>query len=125
MIINKPSTTLDGSAPFEEEQKIPPSVSTEQANQPRSRKKVEASPAASDKCPFSGDVQTYLQRFEESDVAHVECPGCGRVWTLSPSGGVLRFKSHDRRKTNTPVTSRRWARGEGEADWDVVEGERN
>ncbi len=101
-----------------EEQKIPPSVSTEQANQPRSRKKAEASPAASDKCPFSGDVQIPLQRFEESGVARVECPGCGRVWTLSPRGGALRFKSHDIRKTHTLTTSQRWARID--SVWGVV-----
>jgi hypothetical protein len=53
----------------------------------------------------------------------VECPGCGRVWTLSPRSGVLRFKSHDKRKTDTPNTGRRWARGEGETDWNVVGGE--
>jgi AAA domain len=104
-----------------EEQKIPPSVSTEQANQPRSRKKAEASPAASDKCTFSGDVQIPLQRFEESGVARVECPGCGRAWTLSPSGGVLRFKSHDKRKTNTPNTGQRWVMHE--TIWNVVGGE--
>src|SRR5215469_7862712 len=43
-------------------------------------------------------------------------------WTLSPSGGVLRFKSHDERKMNTLNTRRRWARGEGETDWDVIGG---
>ncbi|MBV9689189.1 MAG: ATP-binding protein [Ktedonobacteraceae bacterium] len=106
-----------------EEQKIPPSVSTEQAAHAPSRKKAEVPPATSDKCTFSGVVQVPLKRFEESSVARVECPGCGRVWTLSPSGGVLRFKSHDKRKTNTPNAGRRWARGEGETDWDVVGGD--
>jgi uncharacterized protein len=67
--------------------------------------------AASDKCTFSGVVHISLQRFEESGIARVECPNCGRVWTLSPHGGVLRFKSHDNRKTDTPNTGRRWARG--------------
>jgi AAA domain len=105
-----------------EEQKIPPSVSTEQPPHAQSRKKAGVPPATSDKCTFSGVVQIPLKRFEESSVARVECPGCGRVWTLSPSGGVLRFKSHDIRKTNTPNAGRRWARGEGETDWDVVGG---
>ena len=103
-----------------EEQKIPPSVSTEQASLARSRKKAEASPAAPDKCTFSGEVQISLQRFEESGVARVECPGCGRTWTLSPHGGVLRFKQHDKRKTGTPNTGRRWARGE--TSWEVIGG---
>ena len=105
-----------------EEQKVPSSAPTEQATGARSRKKAVSEVAASDKCTFSGVVHISLQRFEESGVALVECPGCGRVWTLSPSGGVLRFKSHDKRKMNTPNTGRRWARGEKETDWDVVGG---
>ncbi len=98
----------------------PPSLPTEQVTQAPSREKEESQPVASVNCTFSGVVPIALQRFEQSGVSLVECPGCGRAWTLSPSGGVLRFKSHKKRKTNTPVTSRRWARGEGETDWDVV-----
>jgi hypothetical protein len=70
------------------------------------------------KCTFSGIVQIPLKRFEESGVALVECPDCGRTWTLSPRGGVLRFKSHDKRKTTTPVTGVRWARGK--TDWGMA-----
>ena len=110
------------SSPNEEEQKIPSSAPTEQAPGARSRKKAVSQPAASVKCTFSGVVQISLQRFEESGVALVECPGCGRAWTLSPSGGVLRFKSHDKRKMNTPNTGRRWVREKGETDWNVVSG---
>jgi hypothetical protein len=80
-------------------------------------------PVTSDKYTFSGDVQISLKRFEESGVARVECPGCGRTWTLSPSGGVLHFKAHDKHKMNTPNTGRRWVRGEGETDWNMVGGE--
>jgi hypothetical protein len=98
----------------------PPSLPTEQVTQAPSREKEESQPVASVNCTFSGVVPIALQRFEQSGVSLVECPGCGRAWTLSPSGGVLRFKAHKKRKTNTPVTSRRWARGEGETDWDVV-----
>ena len=105
-----------------EEQKIPSSVPTEQATQARSRKKAVSQPVASDKCTFSGVVQISLKHFEESGVALVECPDCGRTWTLSPRGGVLRFKSHDKRKMDTPNTGRRWARGERETDWDLVGG---
>ena len=45
--------------------------------------------------------------------------------TIEPRSGVLRFKPHDKRKTTTPNTGRRWARIDG--DWDVVGGgtERN
>jgi hypothetical protein len=96
---------------------------TEQADQPRSQGEVAIPATRSPKCTFSGMVVPIpLKRFEESGVSLVECPDCGRTWTLSPRGGVLRFKSHDKRKTNAPVTSRRWAKGE--TDWDAVSGER-
>jgi AAA domain len=104
-----------------EEQK-PLSLPTEQVTQAPSRKKQEPQPAPSVNCTFSGIVPISLQRFEQSGVSVVECPGCGRAWTLSPSSGVLRFKAHRKRKTNTPNTGRRWARGERETDWDVVGG---
>jgi hypothetical protein len=42
----------------------------------------------------------------------VECPKCARTRSLSPSKGILRFPSHDQRKTDVPVTSERWARRE-------------
>lgn len=118
--VQERETTTSQVSSSKEEQKIPPSVSTGQAPLAHSHKKTEASPAATDKCTFFGDVQISLQRFEESGVARVECPGCGRTWTLSPHGGVLRFKLHDKRKTDTPHTGRRWARGERETGWDVV-----
>jgi hypothetical protein len=114
-------TTASQVSSSKEEQKTPPSVSTEQAPLARSRKKAEASPTATDKCTFSGEVHISLQRFEESGVARVECPDCGRTWTLSPSGGVLRFKSHDKRKTTTSNTAERWAMRE--TIWKVVGGE--
>ena len=78
-------------------------------------------PTPSTTCTFSGVVPIDLQRFLESEVALVECPDCAATRTLEPHGGVLRFKSHGKRKTVTPVTSKRWARGK--IDWDVVGGE--
>jgi len=59
-----------------------------------------------------------LKRFLDSDVALVECPDCAATRTLEPHGGVLRFKSHDKRKTRTLNTEQRWARLD--SDWDVV-----
>jgi AAA domain len=77
--------------------------------------------AAATKCTFSGMViPIELQQFQESSTRLVECPDCGAMRTLEPRGGVLRFKSHDRRKTTTPNTGQRWARGK--TDWDVVNG---
>jgi hypothetical protein len=123
--VQESEATASQISSFEEEQKIPGSRSTEQPPHAPSRRKAEVPPATSDKCTFSGVVQIPPKRFEESGVARVECPGCGRTWTLSPRSGVLRFKSHDKRKTTTPHAERRWAKGEGETGWDVVEGERS
>ena len=77
-----------------------------------------ARPAKPTKCMFSGVVPIELQRFLDSGVALVECPDCASTRTLEPHRGVLRFKSHDKRKTTTPNTEPRWAKGE--TDWDVV-----
>jgi hypothetical protein len=106
-------------ASLNEEQKSP-SLFPEQETSAQSRKKEESQPVASGNCAFSGIVPISLQRFKQSGVSVVECPGCGRAWTLSPSGGVLRFKAHPKRKTNTPNAGGRWARGKRETDWNVV-----
>jgi AAA domain-containing protein len=73
------------------------------------------------KCTFFGEVSIDLKRFADSGIALVECPGCSRTRSLSEHKGVLRFPSHDRRKMQAPVTSKRWA-ARGKTDWDVVEG---
>jgi hypothetical protein len=75
-------------------------------------------PTKPTKCTFSGVVPIDLKRFADSGVALVECPNCASTRTLEPRRGVLRFKSHDKRKTTTPNTEPRWAKGE--TDWDVV-----
>jgi hypothetical protein len=108
------------SSPARSEQKIPPIPSPEQVVGTPSQRKAVSEVTASDTCTFSGGVPIDIKRFEQSGVSLVECPGCGRVWTLSPSGGVLRFKSHKKRKTNAPNTRRRWARGKDETDWGVI-----
>jgi hypothetical protein len=122
-LVQTPETQTEQVSSSNEEQKLSSSVPTEQATGARSRKKAGSQPVTSDKYTFSGEVQISLKRFEESGVARVECPGCGRTWTLSPSGGVLHFKAHDKHKMNTPNTGRRWVRGEGETDWNMVGGE--
>ncbi len=70
------------------------------------------------KCTFAGVVPIDLKRFRERGVALVECPDCACTRTLEPHGGVLRFKSHNKRKTTTPNTEPRWAREK--TDWEVV-----
>lgn len=72
------------------------------------------------KCTFSGVVSIELQHFLDSGVALVECPDCASTRSLSPRKGILRFQSHDARKTRTPNTDRRWT--QGETAWEVVSG---
>ena len=73
-------------------------------------------------CTFSGElVPIDLKRFTDSGINLVECPHCGRMRSLSPSKGVLRFKAHTRRKQQTPLTEKRWS-ATGKTDWDVVGG---
>jgi phosphopantetheinyl transferase (holo-ACP synthase) len=71
--------------------------------------------------PIFAVVPIDIKRFAEIGVSLVECPDCGRTWTLSPRGGVGRFKSHDKRKTATSHTAERWAIRE--TIWKVVGGE--
>ena len=80
-------------------------------------------PAKPTKCPFAGVVPIEATRFLDSGVRLVACPNCARTRSLSPRKGVLRFPSHDTRKTPAPVTSQRWAMGE--TIWEVVGGASN
>jgi len=98
----------------------PTSAPTEQVDQARSRKSDKKQPTESTKCTFFGGVPIDLKRFLESGVALVECPDCASTRTLEPHGGVLRFKSHDKRKTDAPNTGQRWVKRE--TDWGVVGG---
>src|SRR5438552_7145687 len=72
------------------------------------------------KCTFAGRVEIEPKRFLESGIKLVECPNCASTRSLSPRNGVLRFPSHDQRKTTTPNSGQRWARID--SDWDVVGG---
>ncbi|TME07412.1 MAG: hypothetical protein E6I80_11685 [Chloroflexi bacterium] len=74
------------------------------------------------KCTFPGSVSIEPKRFLESGVKLVECPNCASTRSLSPRNGVLRFPSHDKRKTRTPKTDQRWAMEQ--TIWEVVGGER-
>jgi hypothetical protein len=76
--------------------------------------------AKTPKCTFPGSISIEAKRFLESGIKLVECPNCASTRTLSPRNGVLRFPSHDKRKTHTPNTGQRWAMGE--TAWDVVGG---
>jgi hypothetical protein len=74
------------------------------------------------RCTFAGVVSIELQRFLDSGIRLVECPDCARTRSLSPRNGVLRFPSHDKRKTHTPNTEPRWI--QGEIAWEAVGVER-
>jgi hypothetical protein len=117
---------IDGAGPSIE---APASDSTDQGNgsvteaehTEQAREALSARPTNTTRCTFSGVVVPIeLQRFLASSTRLVECPDCGATRTLEPRGGVLRFKSHDKRKTHTPNTEPRWARGE--TAWEVVGG---
>jgi hypothetical protein len=61
---------------------------------------------ATPKCSFPGVVSIEPKRFLDSSVRLVECPECGRMRSLDLSGsGVLRFPSHERRKTRPRIPS--------------------
>src|SRR5215471_17314031 len=92
-------------------------------NEPATRRKTvrdQQQPAKPTTCTFAGVVPIALARFLDSGIALVECPDCASTRTLEPRRGVLRFKSHDKRKTRTPTTSRRWTRRD--SVWDIVGG---
>ncbi len=58
--------------------------------------------------------------FLESGIFRVECPDSTAMRSLELRNEVLRFPSHDKRKTRTPQTERRWAMRE--TTWEVVGG---
>jgi hypothetical protein len=70
------------------------------------------------KCTFSGVMPIDLQQFLDSSVPLVECPDCTSTSALSPHNGIIRFKSHNRRKTRNLTTEPRWA--ERETVWAVI-----
>ncbi len=72
------------------------------------------------KCTFPGVVKIEPKRFLDSGIKLVECPNCARTRTLEPRNGILRFPSHDKRKTRIPNTDQRWAMGE--TVWEVIGG---
>src|SRR2546421_9013105 len=74
------------------------------------------------KCSFPGVVEIEPKRFLDSGIKLVEWPDCVSMRSLELRNGVLRFPSHDKRKTRTPNTDRRWALGK--TAWEVVGGER-
>lgn len=97
---------------------------TEEVGQARSEpttrdevQEVLKQPAKPAKCTFSGVVPMELQQFLDSGVPLVECPDCTSTSSLSPHNGIIRFKSHNKRKTRNLTTEPRWV--ERETVWTV------
>ena len=59
------------------------------------------------KCTFSGVVPIVVRRFLDGGTQLIECPDCAAMRSVEPRNQVLRFKSHDKRKTTTPNTEQR------------------
>lgn len=66
------------------------------------------------KCSFSGIIEIDAKRFLDSNIERVECPECHALRQINPRNGILRYPSHDKRKTRTPQIEPRWAQGETE-----------
>lgn len=98
----------------------PTSAPTEQVDQAQSRKSDKKQSTKSTKCTFSEVVPIALQRFLDSGIQLVECPDCAATRSLEPHRGVLRFSSHDKRKTRIPNTGQRWVKRE--TVWEVAGG---
>lgn len=72
------------------------------------------------KCTFVGRVEIIPKQFLDSGIVRVECPECQALRQVTPSRGVLRYLSHDKRKTRSAQTEQRWA--QGETGWEVISG---
>jgi hypothetical protein len=111
--------SVNGKEP--ERQTVPESERAETSQTVETAKEQEQTSNTAN-CTFSGElVPIDLKRFTDGGINLVECPHCGRMRSLSPSKGVLRFKAHTRRKQQTPLTEKRWSATE-KTDWDVVGG---
>ena len=66
------------------------------------------------KCSFSGSViEIPVGTMRDTGILKVECPECLCMRSPTPQGEVMRFPSHDPRKTRTPNREARWVKREG------------
>ncbi len=56
---------------------------------------------------FSTPISLLAQRLLESGVERVECPDCHALRQITPRNGILRYPTHDKRKTRVPQTEPR------------------
>lgn len=69
------------------------------------------------KCTFVGRVEIIPKQFLDSGIVRVECQALRQV---TPSRGVLRSPSHDKRKTRSAQTEQRWV--QCETGWKFITG---
>jgi len=108
---------IDGAGPSVDDQDAS-SESPAQTELVDTKEESQKQSATQPKCTFFGEVPIDLQQFLDSGVSLVECPDCTSTSALSPHKGILRFKSHNRRKTRNLTAEPRWA--ERETVWAVI-----
>ena len=122
---------VPGTAPTEAPHTPAASVSPDTRQSPSGHARVERAAARDSvgdlvqtvttlKCTFSGVVPIEARRFLDGGTQFIECPDCAAMRSVDLRNGVLRFKSHDKRKTTTPNTEQRWTRVD--LAWGVVRG---
>lgn len=114
---------VNGKEP-EEQQTVPEHATLNAPSTPEEQRETVKEQEPSSKtanCTFSGVVRIDLQRFTNSGINLVECPLCGRMRSLTPVKGVLRFKAHPPLKQQTKHPAKHWSKA-GKPDWEVVGG---
>lgn len=65
-------------------------------------------------------LEILSSRFLENGIERVECPHCHALRQITPRNGILRYPTHDKRKTQTSQTEQRWV--QDETVWEVTSG---
>lgn len=131
-LLGKPVTTSNTAISTLSTNDVPPpdTAFPNRGSSPR-RKRIERAPnrdgvgdhipaGGAMKCSFSGMLEIKPLLFLESGISRVECPECAAMRQLQLRSEVLRFPSHDKRKTRTQQTDQRWVKRE--TTWEVVGG---
>ncbi len=114
--VQESDPTTQGSRTEPEQEAVPPTQQQDTTETVGDQKQ----PTKPTKCTFSGVVPIEAQRFLDGGTLIVECPECAATRSLEPRRGVLRFPSHDKRKTRTTPPGQRWVKRE--TAWEVAGG---
>src|SRR6266496_144968 len=112
--VQESDPTTQGSRTEPEQEAVPPTQQQDTTETVGDQKQ----PTKPTKCTFSGVVPIEAQRFLDGGTLIVECPECAATRSLEPRRGVLRFPSHDKRKTRTTPPGQRWVKRE--TAWEVA-----